>query len=285
VTANAQEAAAPENATPENATPENATPENAAAENAGSEYAAGPVRTLRPQDAAELVEAAHTLAALGLVTAFGHVSARTEAGFVITPAADLAVIDQDALVAVPLAAAGLPPRAPAEAWAHLALYRARPDVRAVARAQPPAAIAAAAPGISLRPLHGQGAWLGRTLPVYGDARLLRSPELAAAAAATLPEGEAMLLRGNGAVTTGDSPGLAVARMWLVSAVCQAWTSARPQERRGLSEAEIDAWRAVAPELLPRLWNHLKRKAPLLTDLDVLTDLDGATGRSCKTAPR
>jgi HCOMODA/2-hydroxy-3-carboxy-muconic semialdehyde decarboxylase len=62
------------------------------------------------------------------------------------------------------------------------------------------------------------------------------------------------------VTTGDTPGDAVARMWLVSVTCQAWTSAPPGERRGLDDAEIASWRAVAAELLPRLWNHLKRKA-------------------------
>jgi HCOMODA/2-hydroxy-3-carboxy-muconic semialdehyde decarboxylase len=209
---------------------------------------------------AQVVEAAWALSSLGLVTAFGHVSTRTEGGFVITPSADLAVIDHDRLVFVPGQCEALPASAPAEAWAHLALYRARPDVRSIARAQPPAAIAAAAPGLALRPLHGQAAWLGKTLPVYDDARLLRSPELAAAAAAMLPEGEAMLLRGNGAVTTGDTPGDAVARMWLVSVTCQAWTSAPPGERRGLDDAEIASWRAVAAELLPRLWIHLKRKA-------------------------
>jgi HCOMODA/2-hydroxy-3-carboxy-muconic semialdehyde decarboxylase len=210
--------------------------------------------------AAEIVEAAHALSSLGLVTAFGHVSARTDKGFLISPAADLAVIDAGSLVEMSLAATVLPPRAPAEAWAHLALYRARPDVRSIARAQPAAAITAAAPGLPLRPLHGQGAWLGRTLPVYADARLLRGPDLADAAAAALPDGEALLLRGNGALTTGDSPGLAAARMWLVAVVCEAWTAAHPDERRGLSDAEIDSWRAVAGELLPRLWNHLKRKA-------------------------
>jgi HCOMODA/2-hydroxy-3-carboxy-muconic semialdehyde decarboxylase len=225
----------------------------------------GPARApniTHPADAAqnELVEAAWVLSSLGLVTAFGHVSSRTEKGFVISPAADLAVIDQDRLILVPWDSETLPAGAPAEAWAHLAVYRARPDANAIARAQPPAAIAAAAPGVSLRPLHGQAAWLGRTLPVYDDARLLRTPELAAAAAATLPTGEAMLLRGNGALTTGDTPGEAVARMWLVSVTCQAWTAAAAEERRGLDDAEIDSWRAVAGELLPRLWNHLKRKA-------------------------
>jgi hypothetical protein len=111
-------------------------------------------------------------------------------------------------------------------------------------------------------LYGQACWLGETLPVYDDARLLRNRELAVTAAAVLPAGEALLLRGNGAVTTGDSPGLAVARMWLVQAFCEVWTSCEPSERRGLSAVEIASWRAVSGELLPRLRDHLRLRAVL-----------------------
>jgi HCOMODA/2-hydroxy-3-carboxy-muconic semialdehyde decarboxylase len=204
-----------------------------------------------------LVEAAHALAALGLVTAFGHVSARTPTGVLITPAADLADVDELSLVEIPHDATRLPPGAPAESWIHLALFRARPDVDAIARAQPPAAFAVAASTTELRPVYGQACWLGRAVPVHDDARLLRSAELAEAAAKSLPEGEALLLRGNGAITVGASPGLAVARMWLLSAACQVWTASQ----KALTQDEVDSWRAVQNELLPRLWRHLLRKAP------------------------
>ena len=92
----------------------------------------------------DLVEAAYVLSRLGLVTAYGHVSARAETSMLITPAADLASVAEPAVVEVPLAASSLPPAAPAEAWAHLALYRARPDAGSIARAQPASAFAAAA---------------------------------------------------------------------------------------------------------------------------------------------
>jgi hypothetical protein len=113
----------------------------------------------------------------------------------ITPAADLATITESAMVEVPLDASALPARAPAEAWAHLALYRARPDAMSVARAQPASGFAAAATGISLAPVYGQAAWLGETIPVHGGAHLLRSADLAERAARDLPAGEALLLRG------------------------------------------------------------------------------------------
>ena len=217
--------------------------------------------TSAPEDRDEVAEAARVLSALGMVTAYGHVSARTGTAMLITPAADLATVTGPALVEVPLAASALPPGAPAEAWAHLALYRARSDAGAIARAQPPATFAAAAVTEALRPLHGQAAWLGASVPVHDSALLLRSAELAGSAAARLPEGEALLLRGNGALTLGVTPGVAVARMWLLSAACDTFLAARAAGPvTGLSAQEIASWRAVQGELLPRLWQHLRRRA-------------------------
>ncbi len=206
------------------------------------------------------------LARLGLVTAYGHVSARAGESMLITPAADLACVSGTGVVEVPLAAGGgtLPAGAPAEAWAHLALYRARPDAAAIARAQPASAFAVAATVSWLVPLHGQAAWLGEAVPVHDDAALLRSPEQAERAANSLPAGEALLLRGNGALTLGDTPGLAVARMWLLAAACDVYLTALAASGSNpvtpLSGEEIASWRAVGGELLPRLWQHLRRRA-------------------------
>src|SRR6266498_3732092 len=208
----------------------------------------------------DLVEAAHVLSRLGLVTAYGHVSARAGASMLITPAADLAAVTGATVVEVPLEASALPTAAPAEAWAHLALYRARPDASSIARAQPASAFAAAATTTSLAPLHGQAAWLGESIPVHDSAQLLRSPELAERAARSLPAGEALLLRGNGALTLGATPGVAVARMWLLSAACDTYLATRAAGQvKPLTVEEIASWRAVRDDLLPRLWQHLQRQ--------------------------
>ena len=233
----------------------------------------------------EVAGAANVLARLGLVTAFGHVSARAGESMLITPAADLAGVTASGLIEVPLAAGALPvgtlpagtlpagtlpAGAPAEAWAHLALYRARPDAAAIARAQPPGAFAVAAAVTRMVPLYGQAAWLGESVPVYDHAELLRSPDQAERAARCLPAGEALLLRGNGAVTLGATPGLAVARMWLLAAACDVYLAALAAAGADpvtpvtpvtpLSAGEIASWRAVGGELLPRLWQHLRSRA-------------------------
>ncbi|HEY3015112.1 MAG TPA: class II aldolase/adducin family protein [Nocardioides sp.] len=203
-----------------------------------------------------VVEAARVLAALGLVDAFGHVSARDGDALLITPPVALDQVEGAELVLVPLKAADLPPGAPPETWLHLAIYRARPDVAAIARAQPEATLAVGACRTELAPLHGQAAWLGRRVPVHPVPRLLRTAELAAAAAATLGEADAMVLRGNGAVTTGTGPGIAVARMHLLATACRVHAAAR--DPVPLDEDDITAWRAAAPPLLARLWLHLAR---------------------------
>jgi HCOMODA/2-hydroxy-3-carboxy-muconic semialdehyde decarboxylase len=210
---------------------------------------------------AEVAEAAHVLSRLGLVTAYGHVSARIGRSMLITPAADLATVTEAAIVEVPLDASRLPAGAPAEGWAHLALFHFRPDTAAIARAQPASTLAATAVTAALPVLHGQAAWLGESVPVHDSARLLRSAELAERAARSLPTGEALLLRGNGALTLGATPGLAVARMWLLSAACDAFLAAKAAGQvTPLSAAEIASWRASGTELLPRLWQHLRSRA-------------------------
>jgi HCOMODA/2-hydroxy-3-carboxy-muconic semialdehyde decarboxylase len=206
----------------------------------------------------EVVEASRVLSGLGLVNAYGHVSARTGSRMLVTPAVELSGVTVADLIEVDLAAASLPPGAPAEAWAHLAVYAARADVLAIARAQPPAAFAAAAVLGDLPLLHGQACWLGPSVPVHENARLLRSAELAGAAAATLGPSDALLLRGNGALTCGTTPGFAVTRMWLLAAACETWLAASASGMpRPMEFTEAESWRAAAAELMPRLWQNLK----------------------------
>ncbi len=212
-----------------------------------------------PSQRGGLAAAARTLSRLGMVTAFGHVSARSDSSMLITPAVDLADVTEADLVEVALSSSTLPVGAPAEAWAHLALYRSRPDAQSVARAQPAAAFTASVATSDIPPLYGQAAWLGASVHVHDSAHLLRTAERAAAAAASMSVGEALLLRGNGALTLGASPGVAVTRMWLLDRLCAAWLLAKAAgDITALTAEEIASWRGVGEELLPRLWQHLSR---------------------------
>ena len=206
-----------------------------------------------------LATAARALAGEGLVNAFGHVSLRLpEDRVAITPPVPLGSVSEgDDFAVVGLDAEELPAGIPKEAWIHLAVLRARPDVGAICRAQPETTTAVTAAGLPIRPLHGQGSFVGDTVPVFADPRLVRDPERAVRLAETLGDGDALVMRGNGAITVGADIGQAVARMWVLetSARLNA-TAAAAGTPVPLSTAEQQSWRAVAPELLSRIWSHL-----------------------------
>jgi ribulose-5-phosphate 4-epimerase/fuculose-1-phosphate aldolase len=207
----------------------------------------------------EVIAAARVLAAKGLVDAFGHVSARAGQVVAITPARPLGMLSSgDELVTLRFDAQALSARAPKEAWAHLAIYRNRADVGAICRAQPPWVAAAAAAGLELEPLHGQAMLLGEAVPIHDDAILVRDRERGEAVAETLGDAHAVILRGNGALTVGDGPGAAAARMVVLDASARLNVlGAAAGTRVALRAEERDAWSAVAPELLARLWHALR----------------------------
>jgi len=221
---------------------------------------AGPALT---PPAVEVLEAAAALVGEGLVNAFGHVSVRQPDSFLITPPVPLGTLTSgSALLSVPLDSVALPAGVPAEAWLHAGIYRARPDVGAVVRAQPAAATVLAASGRPLRALHGQGVLAGWRVPVHPDARLARSRAAGETIAASLGGAPSVLLRGNGAVTTGSHPGVAAARMWaLESSAALNVSLLHLTDLPGLTAVEVEYWAAVSDELLERLWNHLRSRHP------------------------
>jgi HCOMODA/2-hydroxy-3-carboxy-muconic semialdehyde decarboxylase len=207
----------------------------------------------------ELTSVGRVLAAFDLVTAFGHVSRRTsDTSFEITALGDLATLVPAQVVAVDIDDDTLPPGAPGESWLHAEIYRSRPDACGIVRAQPVSTFAVAAVTDVMRPVYGQAAWLGGAVPVLATPRLVRSRELGSAAARALGDADGLLLRANGAVTVGPDPGIAAARMWLLSTACDVWLRAHAAGTvRELDEADIAAWTDAAPPLLQRLWRAME----------------------------
>jgi len=208
----------------------------------------------------EIVDAARALAASGLVDAFGHVSARRGDAALITPAAPMAAVTSPGqLVELPLGDLGeLPAGAPKEAWIHWAVYRARPDVGAICRGQAPSPLAVAAVADELPAVLGQGAIAGAPVPVFPDARLVRERDRGEALAACLGAAPSLIMRGNGALATGSSPGRAFARLHLLERSADTWLrAAAAATPRPLGDDEVAFWQAAAEELLGRLWNHLR----------------------------
>ena len=212
---------------------------------------------------AEVIAAARVLAANDLVDAFGHVSARlgpTRA--IITPARPLSSPDlAESMVHVDVNADELPHGTPGEAWIHLEVYRARPDVGGICRAQPQSVAGVSAGRLQLFAMHGHGAFVGSPVAVYDDAILVRDRLRGRAVASALGAGDAVVLRGNGAVTVGSSPGEAAARMCVLEQSARLnLAAAVGPGATPLTAEEMAEWRSVAPEILGRLWDYLRDRA-------------------------
>jgi ribulose-5-phosphate 4-epimerase/fuculose-1-phosphate aldolase len=155
----------------------------------------------------EMVTACKVLTHFRIVEGFGHVSARVGDDLIlITPRRALGLVTEAELVELgldgrQLAGAGGPPL---EVPMHLAVYRRRPDVMAIARGHPRHVAAYACAGAPMKVAHGFGANLGAEVPVFGQPYLVTAGEMADGVADALGGGEAVILQSNGMLAVGQS---------------------------------------------------------------------------------
>lgn len=92
---------------------------------------------------------------------------------------------------------------PAELPLHVAVYRARPDVKAVVHCHPKWSTLLSAAGLDYQVTMAQGALLGE-VPVFPSPASVSNRAIAAEVAGTLGDGQAVLLRAHGSVVAGAS---------------------------------------------------------------------------------
>lgn len=157
------------------------------------------------------------MAGADLAQAFGHVSARWRGGFAITSTLPFAGAGPDDVIIV--ADPADPPSGggdvPLETPMHAAVYLERPDVGAICRGHPPAAVAWGVGTDDLPLLHGLGALAGERVAVHLDVDLVATLTQGAAVAATLRGDFAVILRANGALAVGSTPLEALTRLYFL----------------------------------------------------------------------
>jgi ribulose-5-phosphate 4-epimerase/fuculose-1-phosphate aldolase len=167
---------------------------------------------------AQMTLGCRILSRRGLVEGFGHLSARLEDGSIlITPRKALLLVEPDEIVLLGPGGqqTGGTGSAPVETSMHLAVYRRRADVQAIARTHSATTSAFASMGQSIRPVHAFATHLGDEVPVYPQVFLVSTPERAEAVAGVLGARDAVLLRGNGTLITAPTVVEAVMRaIWL-----------------------------------------------------------------------
>ena len=189
-----------------------------------------------------IVTGCQILTEQGLVEGFGHLSARLPNGHILmTPRRALALVQADELITLDLDGNVVAGDHPAvECAMHLAAYRARPDVHAISRTHSRACAVLSVMGRPVRAVHGFGCQLGHTVPVHDDLALVGDPARGDALAATLGDGRAVLMRGNGTLVVAPSVIEAVTRaIWLEeSAAIQLAALTAGVEPRYLTPEEV-----------------------------------------------
>src|SRR5262249_30481972 len=147
---------------------------------------------------AEMLTACRVLTYFRIAEGFGHVSARVPGAdrILITPRRALGLVTVPELVELDphgrqLAGEGKPPL---EVAMHLAVYRRRPDIRAMARGHPRHVAAFACSSEPLRIALGFGANLGHVVPVFGKPYLVANAERAEGIADALGDAGAVILQ-------------------------------------------------------------------------------------------
>ncbi len=150
----------------------------------------------------------------GLAHAYGHCSLRVdERHFLVSPSKPLALAQPGEACHLLSIDDPIPDHVLGEVRIHREIYRRRPDVGGIVRSMPPNVMVLAAHGVTPRPRHGFGSYFHPGPQLWDDPQLLRSDEAAARLADQLGDGNAILMRGNGAVVAGASIEQAVVLTW------------------------------------------------------------------------
>jgi ribulose-5-phosphate 4-epimerase/fuculose-1-phosphate aldolase len=156
---------------------------------------------------AEVLAGCRVLHHFRIVEGFGHISARLPGDKILmTPRRALGLVSENELVELDLdgqqtAGGGRPPL---EVAMHLAVYRRRADVMAIARGHPRHVAAYACAAEPLRAAHGFGANLGAEVRVFPQPFLVASREMGEGVADALGDSEAVILQSNGMLAVGQS---------------------------------------------------------------------------------
>ena len=194
----------------------------------------------------------------GLSDAFAHLSARTDGGdaMLFMPRKSPALVDYNELFVVDF------DKPVPQSSIHQAIYKTRPDVKAVFHFHSPAVILLSVVGQTVRPMHNYSAIFYEGVPLYTGTGQVESPARAGEMAKLLGSAKALMLRGHGAVVVGRS----IREVCMLALFLEE--SARLQNeamRLGTpmfmerDEAERIAKRTFKPTSVERAWEHFAAK--------------------------
>jgi len=159
-------------------------------------------------------KAARALGRAGLAHAYGHCSARMDdASFLVCAPEPMGMIAPGTAGTVVPIEGPLSDGVLGEVRIHQQIYRRRPNVGGICRTMPPNVMALSTMARTPKARHGFSSYFAPEPPLWDDPLLLRSDEQASQLADQMGEARAIVMRGNGAVTAGETLAQAVVFTW------------------------------------------------------------------------
>ena len=212
-----------------------------------------------------LVDAIRMLERAEIIDHSGHCSARRDGhSFYINSGASIrGALTVDDIVTVDLDGNLVDgsARPPLEFHIHSEVYRARPDVNAVAHTHPRWSTILTMVGAKFKPVYAQGVLLG-DIPVMDSPLSVNTKAMGEKLAATLGHGPAVLLKAHGGVVVGAT----IVECFALAAYAEEnayrqYMAMQIGEPYVFSEAEQQTCRAnlSAPHLFKKTWDHYHSK--------------------------
>lgn len=203
----------------------------------------------------------------GLAHAYGHCSLRVDAQhYLVSPSKPLGLAEPGEPCHLLSIDDPIPDHVLGEVRIHREIYRRRPDVGGIVRSMPPNVMTLAAHGVTPVPRHGFGSYFHPAPALWDDPQLLRSDEAAARLADQLGPGNAILMRGNGAVVAGEDIRQAVVLTWYLEDMARVDLAGRMAGLDGAAPLDADAcarratWKGAIAE---RMFHYLSDGDPEL----------------------
>ena len=224
----------------------------------------------------DLVVASRTLAEHGVIDAYGHASARSEADpgrYLMARNLAPELVREEDILEYDLDSNPVDAKGRAvyqERFIHGEIYKARPDVMAIVHNHSPSVVPFACTGHEMRPIFHMSAFVGLGVPSWdirdaqqGTDMLVRTPYLGEHLAKGLGKHPAVLMRGHGSTVVGENLQRAVGRaIYLEMNARMQFQSIVLAGERGhivfMDDAEVQA--NVSWQNYERSWNLWKTRA-------------------------
>ena len=211
-------------------------------------------------------KAARALGRHGLAHAYGHVSARIDAGaFLVYAAQPMGLIAAGTSGTVVSIDGELPEGVLGEVRIHREIYRRRPEVQGVARTMPPKIMSLSTLRLTPKARHGFGSYFYPAIPLWDHPLLIRDDLASEQLAARMENGFAIVMRGNGLITAGASVEEAVVRAWYAEDAARVELDVLSVGSAGdpafFSKEEAQVRATWSGRILERMWDFLTAGDP------------------------